>query len=120
FCALVGKEQCERHEKNADAEVQNLQRVVERGVDHIFKKGDDQNHQDDFRQPVLEIVQTVNQEYPGTCRRFRLGLIDLADEQFVQSQGEDEQDSCEQKVVHGADDVSHDFAVKLLIHGASP
>ena len=45
------KRKCD--EKNADAEIEDIERLVERGVEDILKKSDDQDHQDHLGQPVF-------------------------------------------------------------------
>jgi hypothetical protein len=59
---LGRKVQGERDEQNAYAQIQDPQRAVEGRVNDVLEKRDNQDHQNDFGQPVFEIIQRLDQQ----------------------------------------------------------
>ena len=82
----------------------------------MFKKFDDQDHHDHFRQSCFEIIQASDQQNIIRCLApFR--MFYLADKQFIDTQRKDKQYSCKQVTINNFNNmtkrgVNRDFLPK--------
>lgn len=58
---LVGEVEGDGDQQNAEAEVENIEGIVELGVNDVLEEGDDQDHQDHFGQAVFQIIERFDQ-----------------------------------------------------------
>ena len=80
-------------------------------VQRFFEQGHDHDHQDHLRQARFQIVQIVDhQDFAGSLAA--MCLIDVADEQLVQTQREDQHHRGQQITVHHFNDVRYGAVVQ--------
>ena len=80
-------------------------------IDRLFEQGHDQNHQDHFSQTRLQIIQAVDHQYlAGGLAAMR--LIDVADEQLIQAERENQHHGRQQITIHHFHDVRHRTVVQ--------
>src|SRR3569832_772233 len=95
--------QGEADQRNARGEVQEVYGQCKWHADGVLKEFDDEDHQYHLGEPPLEVVQAVDEQYVRRALAL-LRLVDLADEQLIEAEAEDQHDRREQIAV---DDLHH-------------
>ena len=79
----------------------------------MFEELDDKDHQDHLGQPAFQVIQAVDQKYIGGGLT-PLGHINLADEQLIETQSEDQQHCRQQIAIDNLDHVSDGRATQSI------
>src|SRR3569832_2002263 len=90
--------QGEADQRNARGEVQEVYGQCKWHADGVLKEFDDEDHQYHLGEPPLEVVQAVDEQYVRRALAL-LRLVDLADEQLIEADAEDQHDRREQIAV---------------------
>src|SRR5919206_3555491 len=102
---LAGQVEPYSDERDPNSQVEQVEgaRVVR--AERILQELDDQHKQHDLGQAIFEVVDALDAQ--EVRRKLRaLGCLNLANEEPVQAEGEDQQDGCEEVGVNGFDDTA--------------
>src|SRR5665647_1065277 len=97
--ALVHQEQRQANQGNAAAKIKQICSSAHGHFQCMLKQCDDHDHNDDFSQPVLQIIQITDHQHlagslASACR------VDIADKQFIEPQRKNQHDGCQQVAIH--------------------
>ena len=103
----------EREHRDAAAERQELQRVIDFEVDHLLESGNNQSHNNDVGEIVLQAFQAADREQIGVLliNTFMTG-VQVSNHELIDAISKNQQSNTDHEVIHTSNHLSNRFGLQ--------